>query len=229
MRPNFIQRDIFRAYITPTVMNKHIRVDGILAASYISKMGKSSRPIKCYEQHGVRLWRIIDVVARANAEGHDVTPSRLVELRMDVEFLEARKSQLEKEIGVTKHRIEADILSQAISGATLLDERDIVAGMISDFQCSGVYFLIKGHRVVYVGQATNVFRRVSDHAGAKDFDGFTFISCKPESLNAIESLYIHYLKPQLNGRLPNGRGFYAPLRLDELFTAKGSNPCVSLT
>lgn len=64
----------------------------------------------------------------------------------------------------------------------------------------GVYFLFKGDDVVYVGQSVNVFSRVASHkSGSKDFDGFTYVQCDKRHLDFLESLYIHALRPRLNG------------------------------
>lgn len=220
IRPSFIPKDVFRDYLTSSGLNKHLTVNGMLASSYVSKVEKTKRPIKSTIHNGVKKWRIIDVVARAKADCLDIGPSRIYSLKSDIAYLEQKKADLEKEIGSTKHQLEVDTISKALSGATLLSEREIVDGAILDLECTGVYFLIKNHKIVYVGQAMNVFRRVADHSITKEFDSFSYIRCKQEVLNVVESLYIHVFKPPLNGRLPNGRGIYAPLRLDELLLSK---------
>lgn len=63
----------------------------------------------------------------------------------------------------------------------------------------GVYFLIKDDEVVYVGQSTEILRRIGAHKkDGKDFDSFAFIECGKADLNRIETKYITALVPELN-------------------------------
>ena len=78
----------------------------------------------------------------------------------------------------------------------------------------GVYFLIKNKKIVYVGQSVNVFVRIKGHSG-KEFDSVTIVRCNKNALDKLESLYIHFLKPELNGYM-NGKKS-APIRLKDLF------------
>jgi len=77
---------------------------------------------------------------------------------------------------------------------------------------SGVYFLCRGGKVVYVGQSANVAGRVGKHCGAKEFD-YAFCMRVPKSdLNFVEGEFIRALEPEYNlsktGRLvaPTGPG-----------------------
>ncbi len=72
--------------------------------------------------------------------------------------------------------------------------------------------LVKGDRVVYVGQSINVFARISGHH-IKDFESFAFIPCNQTILDRLESLYIHILRPPLNGKIDGGERMLAPLNL----------------
>jgi len=63
----------------------------------------------------------------------------------------------------------------------------------------GVYFLIKGSRVVYVGQSVDVFRRISKHlAAGKAFDSFNYLTCDESMLDEVERSYIEALMPAWN-------------------------------
>lgn len=70
----------------------------------------------------------------------------------------------------------------------------------------GVYFLMrksasgKSLEIVYVGQSTNVHGRVAQHWGRKRFDCWSYIECRLDQLDLIESLYIHWLRPDQNAR-----------------------------
>lgn len=81
---------------------------------------------------------------------------------------------------------------------------------------SGIYFLVQGDSVVYVGQSKNVYARIATHLneGQKIFDKAAFIDELPEKLNEVESTYIAALKPQYNkisGPISNEK-----MTLDEL-------------
>lgn len=65
----------------------------------------------------------------------------------------------------------------------------------------GVYALLSGDRVVYVGQSTNVLRRLYDHRerrGSAVFDVAMVMGARPEALNRVEAFLIEQLSPPLN-------------------------------
>lgn len=62
----------------------------------------------------------------------------------------------------------------------------------------GVYFLVSGAEVVYVGQSVDVMLRVANHAGDKFFDGAFFIPLDAQELDAVEGAFIRALRPQRN-------------------------------
>lgn len=69
----------------------------------------------------------------------------------------------------------------------------------------GVYLLIKGNEVVYVGQSVNIPSRVGQHVRAgKKFDRVRFLVCEKDQLNLWEGVMINLLRPKLNSleRLP---------------------------
>jgi hypothetical protein len=65
---------------------------------------------------------------------------------------------------------------------------------------SGIYFLIKDNKVVYVGQSIHGLSRIFTHKD-KDFDFYCFIKCSKEKLNKYEALNIFYYKPKYNKTL----------------------------
>ena len=132
------------------------------------------------------------------------------------------KFGLEEDIRVLQEKLGAlktvELFSSAlpvISQRYLLTEEEIVSSSIEWKLPSGVYFLICDSSVVYVGQSVNVFSRIGTHANEKKFDRFAFVPCEPSMLNKLESLYIHMLRPRLNGSFNNGEK-HAPMTLDEL-------------
>jgi hypothetical protein len=103
----------------------------------------------------------------------------------------------------------------------LLNAEEIVAGALSYRPICGVYFLIESGRVQYVGQSVNIQTRLRDHAARFDFESFAYIEAERGILDKLESLYIHLLRPEWNGRFYDGTGqatnrCVAPLALDRL-------------
>lgn len=105
----------------------------------------------------------------------------------------------------------------ALTGKVLLREEEIVGAALPWQGSSGIYFLIHGEKVVYVGQSICVYNRINTHA-ANDFmvfDRYAYVACPQEKLDSLESLYIHVFRPTLNGNLSNGAK-NAPLSLTSL-------------
>jgi hypothetical protein len=75
--------------------------------------------------------------------------------------------------------------------------------LLYDHVC-GVYFLLLGENIVYVGQSTNVLTRISSHQleGAKIFDRIFVVECRQAELCHLEALYIDKFKPRYNAQIP---------------------------
>lgn len=68
---------------------------------------------------------------------------------------------------------------------------------------SGVYFLLQNGKVVYVGQSTNVEKRLISHKWTeKQFDSYRVIPCAKDLLLYYEKRWIKRFKPIYN--LPTG-------------------------
>lgn len=65
---------------------------------------------------------------------------------------------------------------------------------------SGIYFLSRAGKVVYVGQAVDMRRRIGQHIaeGTKAFDAVSGLACNLADLNAEERRYIVRLLPEYN-------------------------------
>lgn len=127
------------------------------------------------------------------------------------EQIEIKKAQL-----ADLERMELfNCVSAKLTNKCLLTEDEIVAQALPWEQASGVYFLIHQGRVVYVGQAVNVYVRISQHT-EKKFDRYAYLPCPAHMMDKIESLYIHLLRPELNGNQVDGAKF-APIQLKNLF------------
>ena len=133
---------------------------------------------------------------------------RVIGLKTEIEKLEAKLAGLQ--------RLEImNELSTALTTKALLGAEEIVNASMPWDNMSGVYFLVEGDEIVYVGQAVNVYARISQHALTKTFSRYAFVPCKPDMLDRLESLYIHVLRPKLNGNI-HGMAKLAPIPLDEL-------------
>lgn len=84
---------------------------------------------------------------------------------------------------------------------------DILAAVIPYGSTSGIYFLTRGTKIVYIGQSTGVLRRIMAHrVDGKDFDGFAFFSCPEEDLDELETAYIRAFNPSDNWSFGNRPG-----------------------
>jgi len=71
---------------------------------------------------------------------------------------------------------------------------------LSALAFTGVYFLISQGRVVYVGQAVDVRRRIADHIGeaVKKFDSVRAMAVDRDRLTPVERRYIRRFRPKYN-------------------------------
>lgn len=63
---------------------------------------------------------------------------------------------------------------------------------------SGIYFLCKENKVVYVGQSTQVAQRVGNHICCKEFDYIYYIRCPKSELDYLETRLIEAIRPKYN-------------------------------
>lgn len=87
----------------------------------------------------------------------------------------------------------------------LLEWTDVLDQSVSTESYCGIYFLINGHTIVYVGQSKNVIRRIGQH-NDKDFDRFAWVLCQPSDLDKLEVAYIAKFNPPLNVMHANRQG-----------------------
>jgi predicted DNA-binding transcriptional regulator AlpA len=158
---------------------------------------------------GTRVWVESEVEAWAVKHGYSEAGS-------DRSPRTLRQKAAEKK----KHDLFFSEQSNTLTGRAIRSNREIVkaaqAGTAA--RVSGVYFLVKGTRVVYVGQSTNVYSRAANHFSNKEFDNWCFIPCKKEELDVLESLYIHFLRPPQNGRMNGTEIISAPITVNDLLS-----------
>lgn len=91
---------------------------------------------------------------------------------------------------------------------------DIITNSIVLEPIVGVYFLINGNELVYIGQSTDMAKRITAHKNEKriTFNRYSFVECGIDELDIIESLYIHAYRPKKNGKVRNNpEAKYAPV------------------
>lgn len=196
--------------------------------TWLSKTGK------------VKKYRPIDICARVWAGGHKILPPKEVQVEQDADrcrkdmrslenelsALKEKKAALKEEKNKEQHKIdelfeiqrtmeEMAETSKSLTMRSLLSEEEICEHSVKFENTCGVYFLIKNNKIVYVGQSVNAPARIPQHTD-KDFDSFAVIRCEKESLDALESLYIHLFKPGLNGKFCSDGPINAPISLQDL-------------
>lgn len=76
---------------------------------------------------------------------------------------------------------------------------EVMAAAIPTRRASGIYFLLLGGEVVYVGQSVDVLHRVARHRReGRQFDAFSIIECEPQEMDELERKYILCLVPEGN-------------------------------
>ena len=63
---------------------------------------------------------------------------------------------------------------------------------------SGIYFLFKDTKLLYIGQTNIGLARIFQHRGKIIFNKYNFIKCQKEQLNIFEDYLIRTLKPSIN-------------------------------
>lgn len=124
--------------------------------------------------------------------------SKIVKKRKALKLVDEQKGSLDGLIGIIPGRVLTAIKEMPFT----ID--DVMSSAIPCNSSTGVYFLIKGFEVVYVGQSVDIFRRVGRHKDNDiDFDSFTILACGKEDLDRLESLYIDALLPKYNRATPS--------------------------
>lgn len=81
-----------------------------------------------------------------------------------------------------------------------LSEKFIASQAVPFVEVVGVYFLIQNEKIVYIGQSTNIFKRLYEHKKDKDksWDAYSYIECSAGELDIVESMYIFKYEPIYN-------------------------------
>ena len=233
-KPDFISNEVYAGDFTRGSLDKLFRVSTMKVTSFISKCELLGSPIrhrspKRHEGFSVltsKVYSCSEVISRALSDGFEVFPTESDELKRTEDELKRDIDLLRSEVSRLEHRradlgrvLEFNEIAFSFGLKNLYSEQEIVASsrLYSDLdRACGVYFLIDQGEVVYVGQSVNVFSRMREHCKSKSFNSYSYINCPREDLDILESLYIHVLRPPLQGRSSQGDSLAAPISLSRL-------------
>jgi len=78
-------------------------------------------------------------------------------------------------------------------------EQIVKAGQFLDLRLQGIYFLIEGNEIVYIGQTKNFYSRIFSHHVYTEKYKVSFLYVPNDlDLDIIESFYIQKYEPKLN-------------------------------
>jgi hypothetical protein len=137
------------------------------------------------------------------------------ELSRSIANLKKQKAELEEQVKNILPQQKMTFEDVCLSDVTLHSEAYIVEASKPFKPLCGIYFLIKQKKVVYVGQSVNIPSRICTHFldERKSFENFAFIECHPNQLDVWETLYIHTLQPEQNGKGNTESGKATPMSL----------------
>jgi predicted GIY-YIG superfamily endonuclease len=97
-----------------------------------------------------------------------------------------------------------------------------------DSYACAVYALVWRDEVIYIGQTTNVFRRLTDHLrlGRHNFEFVYLLYCKQEELDRVEQHMIKHFQPKNNTSYKKIK--LSDIGLGKIKSAISSNPLDNL-
>lgn len=238
--PDFIDRTKIRDYIRPNDMNKIFALElggkTIQPSGFIGKADRELWNLKyglipaknsMAKSNKVKGYRMLDVLHLAFLKGYTAVETqekivctyidRLSIAHDDLASIKGQIRAYEQQVRLTTGDFsDYGIVTQQPKYA-LLSKETLIQQAKSNLAICGIYFLIKGDEIVYIGQSVNIFARMNGHAN-KDYDSVTFVPCDKSELDIMESLYILAYRPKLNGRAGNkcqGR-ISSPLSLQQI-------------
>lgn len=153
---------------------------------------------------------------RAQVEKHGQRPSKTFDTREDAEKwaaglealskaelrrLVAMKATVRGRYELAETALVTSIPSRVLEANAAIPYKhaEILEATIPSVIASGVYFLVKGAEVVYVGQSLDMLHRIARHRReGKEFDGYACVECAPDRLDDLEAQYIAAFAPRHN-------------------------------
>lgn len=221
-RPKGLDHMQPRQMMTVTQMKNAFQVGGMTPAGFIGRCKRLGRELKVYRcSRGVNHYQFGEVVAKARAQNLEVTP-------VQESAPKAAAPACFRDKGSPARSWAKDTLTvydcaRELTGRSLRSGREIAEAAYKggDIEkASGVYFLVSDGKVVYVGQSYNVYSRVAAHQRSKRFDAWCYVPCTGKAaLDMLESMYIHHLQPEQNGRIGGTDQISVPMDLKTILKA----------
>ena len=100
-----------------------------------------------------------------------------------------------------------------------IDEINKNKTYVTEPNASGIYFLLKENKVVYVGQTiNNVYSWIGTHRQqGKDFDSYYFVECPIDSLDTLEAYYTLVFDPIYNFQITSAKRYMTKDKLKKEF------------
>lgn len=157
---------------------------------------------RLYKWHDITEWL-------ANVGDHDPsllyfdpTPTVRRYLSEDPEISQLRDAYASERRRRLELERELSRANRPRSAPGLLDAETIVSiSRVFEMPC-GVYFLIEGDEIVYVGQSVNINQRLLGHFPNKEFSRVAILPVPPDRLEDVEREYINHLAPRYNKTVP---------------------------
>ena len=227
-KPSWIPKNVLRQYLSRTKLDNLFLIDNCKVSSYIVNTLKLGSPVKGFKNiKGIGTYRVLDVLVHAQIRSKKITQTKVQTLEKSVAFLEHRKSILSAELEplIRRHkeheaRLILDSISMDLTNRTLLSELEITNASLEYVPLCGIYFLIQGDEICYVGQSTNIHVRLVTHTKDKQFTAYSYVLCSKEILDKLESIYIHLFRPKYNGNGNKHQLIAAPINLENLLSCK---------
>lgn len=85
---------------------------------------------------------------------------------------------------------------------------------LSNSNKSGIYFIIKNRKIIYIGKTSHYVERIMQHKNqAMDWDKIKFIEYPEDRLDEMERVWINYFKPALNRTHKHGKKFKSKIEV----------------
>lgn len=96
---------------------------------------------------------------------------------------------------VFKTQVKRDDVDDGLLTARQINNRAIPIKAVI-----GIYFLLSGSEVIYIGQSINLIERIGNHLRNSNmsFDSYSFVEANESDLNELELKYIKKYRPRMN-------------------------------
>lgn len=222
-RPDFLSAVAYRGWYPPAKLDRLASIVPSSSPQFASfhKFGGARTVSGFLKRKGREMdavpskqgrFRLVDVEAKALAEGLQLAPPLCLgrepeEWTMD--WLHRQREQLVDQLFKLSNELSGVRDALELSGRRvgreqfgeyLFHQDAILEHSFDADELSGVYFLLQGDRIVYIGQSLNAPARILEHKreAAKKFERVFIHFLPPEALVAVESLYIGLYQPEYN-------------------------------